>query len=286
MVNASGSSRTFLGRTLDYAALVLTEHNALWCKSLLQHRERFTGVGIAAHEDIERGITAFGPCMNADVAFGQYSDAAYAPAGRKGMQVNVQERRSCCFHCINHCLLDPILIVEAFRLPKIDDQVTACKGHPVFTDEVIFAIRIPFGNRNRDGPRRSACLKGSCSIDRRHTESELSHPGTYPSKGVDTKARHCWRANPRRKRRTEEQLPQHAAFAPDKPRQGKYRAVVPQRKKIWTLGEKNFVACSGRLKSERTRFGARWTESPPRSIGAGQASERCEIGKSPIQDVP
>src|SRR5258708_33482618 len=100
------SYRTLIGRTLEYAALVLTEHNVFWCKSLLQHRERFAGFGIAAHEDIERGITAFGPCMNADVAFGQYSDAADAPTGRKGMQVEVEERRSCRFHCIDHCLLD------------------------------------------------------------------------------------------------------------------------------------------------------------------------------------
>jgi hypothetical protein len=60
----------------------------------------------------------------------------------------------------------------------------------------------------------------------------LSHPGTYPSKGVDTKARHCCRANPRRKRRTEEQLPQHAAFAPSTER-GKYRAAGPQRKNFF-----------------------------------------------------
>ena len=180
---------------LKNAALVLTEHNALWCESLLQHRERLAGIGIAAHEDIERGITAFGPCVNADVAFGQYSDAAYAPTRRKGMQVDVEESCPRRFHCIDHCLLNAILVVEAFCLPKIDDQVTARKYQPVFRDEMVLAIRIPFGNRNRDGPLRNASLKGSCSIDRRHTESELSHPGTYPSKGVDTKARHCCRAD-------------------------------------------------------------------------------------------
>src|SRR6185437_6034854 len=220
MVNASAVLRTLSARPLEYAALVLAEHNALWCKSLLQHQVRLTGIGVAAHEDVERGVTAFGPCMNADVAFGQYSDAAYAPAGRKGMQVDMEERRPCRFHCIDHCLLDAILVVEAFRLPKIDDQVTARKDHAVFRNEVVLAIRIPFGNRNRDGPRRSASLECSCPIDRRHTESELSHPGTYPSKGVDTKARHCCRANPRRKRRAEGSLPQHAALCPGKPRQG------------------------------------------------------------------
>src|SRR5258708_36222301 len=196
--------------------------------------------------------------MNADVAFGQSSAAAYAPAGRKGMQVKVEECCSCRFHCINHCLLDPILVVEAFRLPKIDDQVTACKGHPVFTDEMIFAIRIPFGNRNRDGPRRSASLKRSCSIDRRHTESELSHPGTYPSKGVDTKARHCCRANPRRKRRAGEATPPHAALAPGKTRQGEYRALVPPRKKNLAPGGKKIFAWPGPLSSEPGPFLAPW----------------------------
>src|SRR5215212_8311822 len=136
---------------LKDAALVLTEHDALWCERLLQHRERLTSVGTAAHEDIECGITAFRPRMHADMAFRQHSYARDSTARRKGMQVDMKERRSCCLHCIDHCLLDAIFVSEAFSLPKIDDQVTARKGHSVFRDEVIFAIRIPFGNRNRDG---------------------------------------------------------------------------------------------------------------------------------------
>src|ERR1051326_7879705 len=175
--------------------------------------------------------------MNADVAFGQYSDAANAAMRRKSMQVNVEEGCSCRFHCIDHCLLNTIFVVEAFSLPKIDDQVTARKNQTVLNDEVIFAIRIPFGNRNRDGPRRSARFKRSCSIDRRHTEFESSHPGTYPSKGVDTKARHCCRANPRRKRRAEG-LSAARRFVSILPRQGKYRALVPQHKKFLPLGRK------------------------------------------------
>src|SRR5262245_41999875 len=197
---------------LEYAALVLAEHNALWCERLLQHRERLTWIGIAAHEDIKSGISAFGPCMNTDMAFRQYSYARDAPARRKGMQVDMQECCSCGLHCIDHCLLNSIFVSEAFRLPKIDDQVTARKGHAVFGDEVIFAIRIPFGNRNRDGPRRNADVQRPCSFDRRHTVFESSHPSTYPSKGVDTKARHCCRAYPRRKRRAEDTLPRRAAL--------------------------------------------------------------------------
>ena len=231
-------------RLLKDSALVLTEHNALWCEGLFQHRERLAGIGAAAHEDIERGVTALGPCMNADVAFGQYSDAAYAPTGRKGMQVDVKEGCPRRFHCIDHCLFDAIFIRETFGLPKIDDQVTARKGHAVTRNEVILAIRIPFGNRNRDGPRRSARLKRSCSIDRRHTEFESSHPGTYPSKGVDTKARHCCRANPRRKRRAEELLPQHAAL----PRQAEAGANIgrcaPGARKFGPVAKNFFALCS------------------------------------------
>src|SRR5580765_2745680 len=168
-------------QSLGYAALVLAEHNTFWCESLLQHRERLAGFRIATHEDVESGVTAFGPCVHTDMAFRENRDATYSATRSKGMQVDVKERGSRRFHCINHGLLNAILVVEAFCLPKIDDQVTACKGQPVFCDEVIFAFRIPFGNRNRDGPRRNASFIGSCSFDRRHTVSESSHPGTYPS---------------------------------------------------------------------------------------------------------
>src|SRR5205807_7575326 len=144
-------------------------------------------------------------------------------------QMEVQQRCSCRVHCINHRLLDTIFVGEPFGLPKIDDQVTARKGLTIDSDEVILAVRIPFGNRNRDGPRRSARFQRSCSIDRRHTEFESSHPGTYPSKGVDTKARHCCRAHPRRKRRAEGNSATRR-FAPIESKQGEYRALAPPRK--------------------------------------------------------
>src|SRR5579872_6323252 len=104
---------------LQDAALVLTEHNALWCKSLLQHHQRLARIGRSAHENVERGITAFRPCVYADMALGQNSNTADTATWRKGMQVDVQKGRPRCFHCIDHCLLNAILVIEAFGLPKI-----------------------------------------------------------------------------------------------------------------------------------------------------------------------
>src|SRR5205823_4845947 len=76
------------------------------------------------------------------------------------------------------------LVVEILGVPQIDDQVTARIGQPIPGDEVILAVHIPRGNRNRDGPRRSARSRRPRFIDRRQTESESSHPGTYPLRAL------------------------------------------------------------------------------------------------------
>ena len=91
---------------------------------------------------------------------------------------------------IDQRLFDPIAVVEILGVPQIDDQVTARIGQPILCNEVILAVLIPRGNRNRDGPRRSAHFVMPCSIDRRHTESELSHPGTYPLRALTPDAFH------------------------------------------------------------------------------------------------
>ena len=59
------------------------------------------------------------------------------------MQMNVEERRSCRRHCIDQRLFDPIAVVESFRVPKIDNQVTARIGQPISRDEMILAVLIP-----------------------------------------------------------------------------------------------------------------------------------------------
>src|SRR5580698_10342580 len=51
---------------------------------------------------------------------------------------------------------------------------------------ILVAVLVPWGNRNRDSPRRSTHPHGPNSIDRCHTESKSSHPGTYPLNSVDT----------------------------------------------------------------------------------------------------
>ena len=167
---------------LENAALVFAQHDALWAKSLRQYLKRLAGLGIAAHENIEGGIAAFGPRMDADVAFGQNRHATNATMRREHMQMDVQQRCPCGLHGIDQRLMNTILVVEAVGLPKIDNQVATRKSHPVTRGEVILAVLVHVGNRNLDSPRRSASTITLCFFDRCHTKSESSHPGTYPSK--------------------------------------------------------------------------------------------------------
>src|SRR5438105_8745120 len=201
------------------------------------------------------------------MAFRQYSDAGNTATRRKSMQMDVQQRCSCGVHCINHRLLDTIFVGEPFGLPKIDDQVTARKGLTIDSDEVILAVRIPFGNRNRDGPRRSARFQRSCSIDRRHTEFESSHPGTYPSKGVDTKARQNFGALAQEESGGRRFNSAARRFVPRDSEQRKYRAVSPPRKIFVPIDEK--ILTSSTALGARVAAQPRWTRGAtgPRNRG-------------------
>src|SRR3989344_325774 len=103
------------------------------------------------------------------------------------MEVDVEQSRPRRIHSISHRLLDTILVGKAFRLPKIYDQVSAGKRTTTLSDEVVFIVRIPFRNRNRDGPRRSAACECLCSIDRRYPKFESSHLGTLPKLKLQSK---------------------------------------------------------------------------------------------------
>ena len=61
----------------------------------LEDVDRFPGLGIAAHEDVEGGVITFRPGVHTDVRFGKNSYAGNAAVGREVVQVNVQQRRPC-----------------------------------------------------------------------------------------------------------------------------------------------------------------------------------------------
>src|SRR5580692_11499543 len=161
------------------------DDDAAGIKRRFEHRKGFARFGVSTHEDVESRITFFRPCMDADMAFGEYGNSGNAAPIRKRVQMDVQKRRPCHLHCIDQRLFDPIPVVESLGVPKIYDQVTSRIGQSVTCDEVILAVLIPQGNRNRNGPRRSASTRALCFFDRRY-EFKSSHSGTYPLSSVDT----------------------------------------------------------------------------------------------------
>src|ERR1700722_5312529 len=209
---------------------MFADHDTARIERFLEHRKRLFRLRIAAHEHVERGVTPFRPCVSTDMAFGKNGYSTDTAAFRKPVQMDMQERCSCCLHCFDQRLLDTILVVEILGVPQIDDQVTARIGQPITCDEVILAVLIPRGNRNRDGPRRSANPNGPCSIDRRH-EFKSSHPGTSPLRAltpvVPLPSR--IRAPLRRKRRAEGETLGHAALLRYRNRR-EYKGGPPPRK--------------------------------------------------------
>src|SRR3954453_1373439 len=171
--------------SLKHAALVLADDHALGPERPLEYRERLLRLGVAAHEDVERRIAALRPCVHADVTLRQHGHAGNPAAFREGMQMNVQKSCARGVHRVDQRLFDQIPVVEPFGFPQIDDQVTSRKGQTVACDEVVLAVLISQGSRNRNGPRGSAGASALYFFDRRY-EFESSHSGTYPLSSVDT----------------------------------------------------------------------------------------------------
>src|SRR6185503_13164008 len=87
--------RTADAALLKHAALVFADDHATGLERPLENRKRFLRVGISAHEDIERRITALRPCMHADMTLRQHRNAGNSAALSEGMQMNVQKRCAC-----------------------------------------------------------------------------------------------------------------------------------------------------------------------------------------------
>ena len=59
---------------------------------LLEHLDRCSRIGRAAHEDVERGIAVLGPAVNRDVRFGENRDTRYTPVRGEVVKVDMQQR--------------------------------------------------------------------------------------------------------------------------------------------------------------------------------------------------
>src|ERR1044072_3048588 len=108
---------------LDHASLVMADHNPFRRESLLQHGDRLAWFGAATHEDIESRVAAFGPGVNADMAFSEHGDAADATASGDGVEMDVQKGRSRGLYRVSHRGLDARFVIEPHRLPEVDDEM-------------------------------------------------------------------------------------------------------------------------------------------------------------------
>ena len=114
------------------------------------------------------------------MAFGQHGNAGDAAAFREGVQMNVQERRPGSLHRVDQRLFDPVAVVQTFRFPQVDDQVTARIGQTVAGNKVVFVVVVDRRGHNfTNGPRRSPDARRPCFFGRRN-KFESSHFGHLP----------------------------------------------------------------------------------------------------------
>jgi hypothetical protein len=88
------------------AAHMLFDHHLAGRKRLLQDADGRPRIGLAAHEDIERGVAVFGPAMDRDMRLGENRDPRYTPVWREVVKMNVQKRGARDLHTSSERMLD------------------------------------------------------------------------------------------------------------------------------------------------------------------------------------
>ena len=162
------------------SSMQLIEASAAGIEGALEHIQRLSGLGAAAHEHVERGITFLGPSVDRDVAFGQHRYAGNAAALFEGVKVDVEQSRSRFLHRIDQGGFDPLAVVQAFGFPKVDNEMASRIGEAVLGNEMVFLVVIR-RNNDRNGPRSRADARRPCFFVRRH-QIKSSHSSTYPSR--------------------------------------------------------------------------------------------------------
>ena len=159
---------------------MFADHDAAGIESALENVERLAGLGIAAHEHVERRIALFRPGVDGDMAFRQNRHAGDPAAFFEGVQMDMQKGRFRFLHRVDQRRFDAVALIQAFGFPKVDDEMAARIGEAILGNEVIFLIVIR-RNNDRNGPRsRADAGRALCLFVRRH-QIESSHSSTYPS---------------------------------------------------------------------------------------------------------
>ena len=119
---------------------MLSHTNVGRLERFAQNLDRIVRLGLAAHEDVERGIVGFRPAMDRDVAFRQHRHARHAAIGREMVEVDVEKRRLRHLDATAERRLDMGEIVQTARADQVDDQMRAGKALAVALDEEIGAL--------------------------------------------------------------------------------------------------------------------------------------------------
>ena len=118
---------------------VLFNCDAVRREGVAQNLDGRMRVGLATHEDVQRRIAAFRPCVDRDMRFRQYRNTRDAAVGRKVMQVNVQQRCPGTVDGFAKRHLNMLKFVQARATVDIDNQMYACITDAVTNNEVVFA---------------------------------------------------------------------------------------------------------------------------------------------------
>ena len=131
-----------LPRALAHGAgtQVLLDHRLGGLESRLQDVDGGVRLGVAAHEDIERGIAGLGPAVDADVAFRQHRHPGNAAVRREVMQVDMQQRCTRHLNAAFQRLFDVLEIVKPLGAEQVDDEMGAGVAMSISFDEVVFPV--------------------------------------------------------------------------------------------------------------------------------------------------
>lgn len=100
----------------------------LGLKKLAQRIDAFIGIRLATHENVDRRIVMFRPCMNTDMGFGEQDNPGNALVVTEIMQASIKHNGAAALSSDPQCVGDLSGIRQVLRAVKFDDQMCALCG--------------------------------------------------------------------------------------------------------------------------------------------------------------
>ena len=93
-------------------------------------------IRVSTHEDIERPISSFRPCVNRNMALSENSNAANA-LRREAVEMQMQQGRAALLNAIAERAFNPTRIIQAIAAYDFDDKMRSGKDLPITADEMV-----------------------------------------------------------------------------------------------------------------------------------------------------